>query len=333
MDLLKFLAIFLVLWGHAEQHLLSCDYSDRAVYRHIYSFHMPLFMMISGFFFAMTLKPGVFRNVIVKARQLLLPSVCWSLIFVILAAAFHQHLPSVKSIGSAIIGNFWFLKSAFACSILGLIPFLLFKRNFWFSASVSLLLSQALFFIPVVQLSFMYPAFLMGGIIYRYHDRFVSYARWIVPICGFVWIVCNLFLDAEAYRIMKRGLLINPSVIKIIYWRMYMYIMGLCGAVSFIALFEVVFSTPRKGFIYNIATDWGKMTLGIYILQTLLLETILLRYVNFDGVNDILFDFVISPLISLAIMMVCVMIIRVIRLNDYASFFLLGSKWTSHKIQ
>lgn len=62
MDLLKFLAIFLVLWGHAEQYLLSCDYAERAVYRHIYSFHMPLFMMISGFFFAMTIKPGVMKK-------------------------------------------------------------------------------------------------------------------------------------------------------------------------------------------------------------------------------------------------------------------------------
>lgn len=33
MDLLKFVAIFLVLWGHSERHLLSTDFSNRAVFR------------------------------------------------------------------------------------------------------------------------------------------------------------------------------------------------------------------------------------------------------------------------------------------------------------
>lgn len=98
MDVLKFVAIFFVLWGHAEQYLLSGDYSDRMVYRHIYSFHMPLFMMISGFFFAMTVKPKVMENIIGKARQLLLPAVCWSVIFIVIAIVFTRQNLSFDSI-------------------------------------------------------------------------------------------------------------------------------------------------------------------------------------------------------------------------------------------
>lgn len=175
----------------------------------------------------------------------------------------------------------------------------------------------------------MYPAFLLGGIICRYHDRFLAYARWIIPLCGFVWIVCNMFLDAEAYRTMKGSseLLVNHTLLEIVGWKLYMYLMGLCGAVAFMALFEVIFSTPRQGRFYDIAADWGKMTLGIYILQGYFLETFLAYYVKFDGVSDIVFDFVISPLMALGVMIVCVGIIRIIRHNGYASFFLLGTKW------
>lgn len=49
LDMLKGFAIFMVIAGHAVQYLISGDYYDKAVYRVIYSFHMPLFMAITGF--------------------------------------------------------------------------------------------------------------------------------------------------------------------------------------------------------------------------------------------------------------------------------------------
>ena len=49
-DVLKLFAIFLVVWGHCIQNLHSGDFYSEPVYKIIYSFHMPLFMVISGFF-------------------------------------------------------------------------------------------------------------------------------------------------------------------------------------------------------------------------------------------------------------------------------------------
>lgn len=89
MDALKFFAIFLVLWGHCVQYLISGEFADKPVYRHIYSFHMPLFMMLSGFFFAMTCRRGFWKLSVKKFRQLLLPVLCWILIFTI--ARQHNH--------------------------------------------------------------------------------------------------------------------------------------------------------------------------------------------------------------------------------------------------
>ena len=51
-DILKLFAIFLVLWGHCIQYFLSSKPVDEPLYRTIYAFHMPLFMMISGYFAA-----------------------------------------------------------------------------------------------------------------------------------------------------------------------------------------------------------------------------------------------------------------------------------------
>lgn len=232
MDLLKFLAIFLVLWGHCEQYLLSADYWDRAVYRHIYSFHMPLFMMIAGFFFAMTVRPGVISNLLHKARQLLLPVVSWSLILFFASAIYHRQLPPAESFVNNAVRSLWFLKSVFACSVLGLLPFLVFRKHFGAAAVVTLLISQILNWIPVVELPYMYPAFLTGGIIYRHHESFRTNARLIVPLCGFIWLVCNLFLDADTYRAMKIDVLAYPSFYTFdnLCWKLYEYTMGLCGA-------------------------------------------------------------------------------------------------------
>ena len=55
-DYLKAFAIWLVVYGHCHQHLLSLDRHDNIVYVFIYSFHMPLFMCISGYFSSSSLK-------------------------------------------------------------------------------------------------------------------------------------------------------------------------------------------------------------------------------------------------------------------------------------
>ena len=49
-DLLKVLAIYLVLWGHCVQQFFTTSPLENDVYVYIYSFHMPLFMVLSGYF-------------------------------------------------------------------------------------------------------------------------------------------------------------------------------------------------------------------------------------------------------------------------------------------
>ena len=51
MDLAKSFTIFLVIWGHSIQYFRSQNYELELSYRIIYSFHMPLFMIMCGHFF------------------------------------------------------------------------------------------------------------------------------------------------------------------------------------------------------------------------------------------------------------------------------------------
>lgn len=73
-DAIKLFAIVCVLYGHCVQHLIS-NGETTPIYIFIYSFHMPLFMIISGFFShsAMNLKwSDVMKK---KSKQLILPCI------------------------------------------------------------------------------------------------------------------------------------------------------------------------------------------------------------------------------------------------------------------
>ena len=56
MDLLKAFAIFSVLLGHSTEQLSAGLFWDHPVWEFIYSYHMPLFMFVCGFFFQSSLK-------------------------------------------------------------------------------------------------------------------------------------------------------------------------------------------------------------------------------------------------------------------------------------
>ncbi len=54
LDFIKFLLVLLVVFGHCVQYTyikFGLNFDDSIIFRYIYSFHMPLFMFISGCLF------------------------------------------------------------------------------------------------------------------------------------------------------------------------------------------------------------------------------------------------------------------------------------------
>lgn len=78
-DLLKLFAVLLVIVGHVVSQYDSRGYSH-PINVWIYSFHMSLFMFLSGLFFHNTLKKSFKEMVCSKSILLLLPLVSWSVV-------------------------------------------------------------------------------------------------------------------------------------------------------------------------------------------------------------------------------------------------------------
>lgn len=82
-DQLKGVAIFLVVIGHLIQYN-TIEGTDNKIFNFIYSFHMPLFMFLSGFIAYHTIKIKIFEKyghfLAKKARTLLIPFFSWPLL-------------------------------------------------------------------------------------------------------------------------------------------------------------------------------------------------------------------------------------------------------------
>ena len=77
LDLVKGYGIFLVVWMHCIQYCSGATFINQ-LYAFVYSFHMPLFLIISGYLYHNKLKKvDSFYNLRRKAKQLLIPNLLW----------------------------------------------------------------------------------------------------------------------------------------------------------------------------------------------------------------------------------------------------------------
>ena len=82
-DIVKGIATLLVAWGHFIQFSMwgAEAFFENEVFIIIYSFHMPLFALISGYLFWSSLKKRNLRELLLsRITGLLIPIVSWSLI-------------------------------------------------------------------------------------------------------------------------------------------------------------------------------------------------------------------------------------------------------------
>lgn len=90
-DVAKGVAIFCVVWGHCLQNMTTDTgyLCSDGLSQLIYSFHMPLFMVISGYFAYSSLSRPIGITLRKKIRQLIVPSISWLIVISLLAMVFH----------------------------------------------------------------------------------------------------------------------------------------------------------------------------------------------------------------------------------------------------
>lgn len=329
---MKCFAMFLVLWGHAIQHLSPAAYDENPMYIFIYSFHMPLFMMVSGFFAGSVIDREWRDTFGKKFVQLILPTIIPFVIFCILIKyrggdLFGFHFDSYMRL---FLASLWFLKSLFVCILIyGGVAAM--KRWYFATLTTSLIIC---ILIPwsFLNLNVMYPSFIVGTLI---SNEFEFFKRRIDTVLVASWISFLILVIAkpriadDIVPISMRDPLNNNAIDVVLHFSgIFWNIMtGIAGAVAVMATFvKAENRLSSSGRFGRILSEYGKTTLGVYIIQTFLLEILLRESVNFDMVDNRLFTFVLAPAISLAVFVVCVWIANLVRLNRFTALIFLGEK-------
>lgn len=333
-DILKSIAIILVVYGHVLQYFSPGDYMQNGMFLWISTFHMPLFMTISGFF-AYSMTNISFKEIMLKrCRQLLLPCLSWTIIVCIVCFLLYNcnkvQSPQYKY---TFLNAIWFLKSAFVCCVLGFIGIHHnTHRPLWLF--FSLIISQ---FILIWNVFIMYPCFVVGLLLFKYHSWLVRNLKEIALFSGFIFWTGSIYLSIDKsfwlHNLGIREALFNGNIdvvflCHVVFRRYFQLMIGISGSLWFIAtayLFCDKFPKRATHFVSEI----GGGTLGIYVIQTVLLETILAKTMYLPVIRFYIFNIIIAPIIAFCVIYISVIIIRFIRKKQWISAILLGTNFPS----
>lgn len=304
MDALKAINIILVVLGHCIQYGSGKEYALGAffynpVFIFIYSFHMPLFMLISGCLFASSIKTKKWNELLyAKFKQLIIPLCSWSVISLFISIGKSSRglssesinvLWIVKKLISGFVYGPWFLWAVWWCSFVIIVV-----RRFFRDSPIVYFLGSVLTFVITDALNlalykFMWPFFLFAYIFNTYDYR--SKLKKIYLNKGFIactFIVFGFllfFYNYDSYIYTSGYSVLNKNVAIQIYTNCFRFIIGMVGSISTMYLIYVLVRVLPNA-MNNLLSYIGKNTLGIYIISGIVFAELLPKITSsLKGIN------------------------------------------------
>lgn len=288
MDISKGFAIYLVILGHYIQCYSGSQhyYFDNSLYLTIYTFHMPLFMFISGCVFSRSLSRSNLRAVFIKrARQLLYPYCLWGAIVIvihILLNYFAYRLSFIDTVFYTIKNTslYWFLLSLFMSSSIAIIcerigNHISKKRN------ALMIIVWIIWFLTELRERdvWMCLYFIIGLIISETIFKTIKETKTTIIVCALListsaMLISAVYLDKSSIQnISGYRSIMSISDIKSI---VLLFIRAFLGITTVMCI-SILFSRSKSKNIQIMADGLesiGKNSLIIYLLQKCLVETI-----------------------------------------------------------
>lgn len=333
-DFIKGICIFIVVWGHSIQNMGDgIEFWTNPVHEFICSFHMPIFMLVSGFFFSKSLGKPLAQNLTRRFKQLIIPCFGWSLVLVAINIGYMLAdgitpplIGTLKSVIMETLTRFWFLRSVFICFTLALISMKIFKKDTT-AFIISFLLFLALPDNGRLHLDkFMYPFFWMGYFMYKHIETILRHRIKLLISSLAVFVVLLFFYQKEDYIYITGmslydylgGQFVLNSPTERLPIIIYRYLIGFVGSLSIFLLLQSIYR-PK----FHIIEKIGTYTLGIYTIHILIEGNVLQRF-NLLDTGFFLFNFIITPVVSVILIAFCIFIIKLLEKNKISSLLFLG---------
>ena len=307
-DIVKGIAIILVVFGHgieyySDEYLAgNLFYSDK-LHNIIYAFHMPLFMLVSGYLFYGSVVRYSWRyNLKTRFSKLLLPVVLWNTLY--LAILNTVNLLNGKPVpwGEELLSYtsaLWFLWAIFWCSLIVLFVVRCFHDNIMVYVVLwpLMLLLPGLYGINLYV--YMYPYFIVGYLWnkYRLHDKIKCRLNAYTRVMAFAFLFVLFVILYRQYTVEDYIYISGSGILKglstsspfidyhLLSIDLYRYLIGFVGsAVAFIVIrFLFKWGDMAWG---RVMAMLGQKSLGIYAISVILFNGFILPNLNFDtGIN------------------------------------------------
>ena len=327
-DFLKAFAIATVLLGHSVEQLSGDAFWDHPIWAFLYSFHMPLFMFVSGLFFKSALRKD-FRTVLVgKLVQLGLPSV----------SAFLAGLAILKITGVTAIADLceatffgfmnsvWFLKCLFLC-IMIMWPTVKVLRHDVLAAVVA---SVAVMLIPgcdIVNLNFMLPCFCLGFLCGSRKESIERHRRalGILAVVAFLALLPFWGGRLTVYMVPTHVLSFSPFSFDFpnLGLSVYRLAIGFAGSLVIYLAAPAVHRLIAGGKFDAFCGTVGGTTLGIYVVQTFLLEIL---FHSLSICLPVMQSCLVAPLMATAELFICLGVVCLFRRFKLTRLLFLGER-------
>lgn len=345
-DIAKGLAIILVVYGHVIEHSMapwnSPDFFQNPVFKVIYTFHMPLFVFISGYLMANSLNrhsvDDVFKS---RCKSLLVPFITLSilglLVLHVFNMAFGNNAGSVGVVRELADQLFlkppvWFLFTLFMVSNILLCSVKLEKR---LGIIIFLFIYFLLMIIPynnycaLYFIKWFYLFYLAGYFINRYGIKISNgaFRKLVLPfvLVLFIWLVT--YWNKNDYIYINKISFISNHYVGEFLRVIYRYVVGFLGIIITFYLAQGLSKSSMASMVGRI----GTYALDIYILQIFIVEGIYPRLIYKAGIhldfNDPFVLYVFAPLLTVFFVGSCMVISKIlIRKIPLLNKFLLGGR-------
>lgn len=313
MDIAKFFAIYFVVWGH--QYALFSDLAKGSIIqRIIYSFHMPLFMLISGFFAHSALHSDFRQLVAKKAQHLLLPIVLCTLLEILFTYLITGSM-ELHQARDIVVGNSWFLKTLFCILIIAHIALKITR-----TPTLACILSCVVMFILPhaysLKLNYLLPFFWLGYLLKNHQGGFELHVKAITGVALIVFVFSFALLYKGFLDISISSLASSPmSIIS-------NYVTATAGCFTMLGVSFVIDHYLKSDTIKNVMCYIGQNTLEIYLLQTIILLTIIGNLFSFN--TNIVVEDLLATAFTFVIILFIIYLAKIIDRNKYAKLLFFG---------
>lgn len=340
-DIIKAVSIILVIVGHCIQYGSGIEFLqgqlffENPIFIFIYSFHMPLFMLISGYLFACSLENKRWDEVLlIKFKQLIIPLACWS-VFSLCMDVCKVLLGNTSTsitviwIIKKLIYHFvygpWFLWAIWWCSLVILIVKNLLNDNFLIYICCCFLTFILPDVLSLELYKFMWPFFLIAYMFNSYDWKnklkTVYQNKIFVIVVSTLFLVLLFFYDYDKYIYTSGYTILGKNAIVQIYNDLFRFVIGMVGSIT-VLLIIYAFVKKLPGRVAHFFAYIGKNTMGIYIISNYIFAEILRSVASsLSGVN-----YFYICIETLCILFVSIMITAFLKKNKLTNCLLLGGR-------